>query len=203
MTQADQDHLALVIADVSDKGVPAAFFMMQAKTLLRSIAVPGKRPSDIMKELNEKMMEHNETEQFMTTWLMVIDLSTGIADEVNAGHTKPAFCRGERPYKLVSNSHSLAIGMGMELPFQENRWTLQPGDKLFVYTDGVTEAENAGKEQFGKDRMLSALTDVRSQSQQEILSRLEESVATFAGETAQADDVTMLGFTFWGNESTR
>ncbi len=195
----DQDHLALVVADVSGKGIPAALFMMEAKTLLRDTTHPGIPVDKIIEQVNHRLYAFNEAHQFITTWMMIVNLTSGRAMEVNAGHTRPAFCRCQGSYALVMENHDLALAVRDQISFTVNRWQLNAGDRIFVYTDGISEAENGSKELFGTDRMLAVLNETRMSSQRETIAYVSDSVHKFAGETPQADDITMLGITFYGN----
>lgn len=195
----DQDTLALVIADVSGKGIPAALFMMEAKTLVREITNPGIPVDKILERVNHRLCAFNEEQQFITTWMMIVNLTTGKAFEVNAGHTKPALCRCRKNYELVKNMHDLPLGIRDNLSFTVHEWQLEAGDRIFVYTDGINEAENESGEQFGTDRMLAALNEKCEASQNETLAFVSDSVRAFAGATPQADDMTMLGMTFYGS----
>jgi serine phosphatase RsbU (regulator of sigma subunit) len=145
----DDDHLALVIADVSGKGIPAALFMMETMTLIKEKAVPGKSPAQIVDEVNNSLMLYNKKQLFVTTWFMVIELSTGRAVEVNAGHDKPVLCQSGGSFTIIKNEHSMALGIMNDIEAEENYWELKPGDKLFLYTDGVTDAINSDKKFFG------------------------------------------------------
>ena len=197
----DQDRLALVIADVSGKGIPAALFMMQAKTLIREIAHQDIPIENIMERVNSGLCAYNEEQLFITTWMMILDLATGKALEVNAGHTKPALCRHEERYSMVRNAHDLPLGLMENLSFTVYEWHLKPGDRIFVYTDGISEAENISEEQFGTERLLLALNEVRNAPEKETLDFVAKSVRAFAGEAPQTDDMTMLGMTYFGETS--
>jgi serine phosphatase RsbU (regulator of sigma subunit) len=197
----DQDRLALVIADVSGKGIPAALFMMQAKTLIREIAHQDIPIENIMERVNSGLCAFNEEQLLITTWMMILDLATGKALEVNAGHTKPALCRHEERYSMVRNAHDLPLGIMENLSFTVYEWHLKPGDRIFVYTDGISEAENISEEQFGTERLLLALNEVRNAPEKETLDFVAKSVRAFAGEAPQTDDMTMLGMTYFGETS--
>lgn len=194
----DDDHLALLIADVSGKGIPAALFMMEAMTMIRDKAVSGKTPAGILSEVNEKLTEHSRDRFFVTTWLMIIELSSGKALEANAGHEKPAFCSGDRRYEYVQNRHSLALAVMDDIKIDEYQWELKNGDRIFVYTDGVTEAEDHDRQLFGKKRLIEALNEVTDRSQEETLSHVKDCVSRFVGDVPGSDDLTMLGFTYYG-----
>ena len=156
----DDDHLCLVMADVSGKGVPAALFMVIAKTLIKNRAQMGDSPAEILYNVNNQLCEGNEAEMFVTVWLAIIELSTGKGVAANAGHEHPAICRKDGKYELVVYRHSPAVAAMEGIPFREHSFELHPGDRLFVYTDGVPEATNADNELFGTDRMLEALNRI-------------------------------------------
>ena len=192
----DDDHLALVIADVSGKGVPAALFMMHATTLIRDKAVTGKAPSEILTEVNNELYAQNKNKFFITTWLLIIELSTGKAFETNAGHEKPVICHQNGKYDFIKNRHNLALGVRSNIKLADNELQFLPGDKLFIYTDGVTEATNANLQLFGTDRLLASLDQVVDKDQRTILENVKKNIEHFVGQAEQFDDITMLGFTY-------
>ena len=192
----DDDHLALVIADVSGKGVPAALFMMHATTLIRDKAVTGKAPSEILTEVNNELYAQNKNKLFITTWLLIIELSTGKAFETNAGHEKPVICHQNGKYDFIKNRHNLALGVRSNIKLTDNELQFLPGDKLFIYTDGVTEATNANLQLFGSDRLLASLDQVVDKDQRTILENVKKNIEHFVGQAEQFDDITMLGFTY-------
>lgn len=192
----DDDHLALVIADVSGKGVPAALFMMHATTLIRDKAVTGKAPSEILTEVNNELYAQNKNKLFITTWLLIIELSTGKAFETNAGHEKPVICHQNGKYDFIKNKHNLALGVRSNIKLTDNELQFISGDKLFIYTDGVTEATNADQQLFGTDRLLASLDQVVDKDQRTILENVKKNIDHFVGQAEQFDDITMLGFTY-------
>lgn len=192
----DDDHLALVIADVSGKGVPAALFMMHATTLIRDKAVTGKAPSEILTEVNNELYAQNKNKLFITTWLLIIELSSGKAFETNAGHEKPVICHQNGKYDFIKNKHNLALGVRSNIKLADNELQFLPGDKLFIYTDGVTEATNADQQLFGTDRLLASLDQVVDKDQRTILENVKKNIDHFVGQAEQFDDITMLGFTY-------
>ena len=190
----DDDHLVMVIADVSDKGVPAALFMVIAKTLLKNCAQSGDSPREILEKVNNQLCENNDAEMFVTVWLGKIQLSTGKMVCANAGHEYPVIRHGNGAYELLHDRHGFVLA-GMEnARYREYELTLEPGDKLFVYTDGVTEATNAARELYGTDRMLQALNRAAEASPEETLSRVKADIDSFVGNAPQFDDITMLSF---------
>lgn len=190
----DEDHLCLVIADVSGKGVPAALFMVIAKTLLKNSAQTGICPKDVLEKVNKLLCEGNKAEMFVTCWLGILELSTGKLTAANAGHEYPVIKRSDGPYELYKDRHGFVLA-GMEFSrYRQYELQLNPGDRLFVYTDGVPEATNIYNELYGTDRMLKALNrcpeDITSE---QLLAALREDIDLFVGEAQQFDDITMLG----------
>lgn len=195
----DDDHLALVIADVSGKGVPAALFMVIAKTLIKDQATRGVySPSDILTKINDKLCEGNEGELFVTVWLAIIEISTGKGKAANAGHEHPALRHKDGIFELIKYRHSPAVATLEGLTFKEHDFVLLPGDTLFVYTDGVPEATNAYNVLFDNDRMLQALNSNPDASPDNLLENVKKSVDAFVGAAPQFDDLTMLGFKYFG-----
>ena len=194
----DQDHLALVIGDVSDKGVPAALFMMIAKTLIKDHAKMGECPAEIISHVNDQLSERNETGFFVTVWFALIDVRTGEGRSVNAGHEHPAFCRAEDSYELIRYRHNPVIGTIPGLKFRERGFKMNPGDRFFVYTDGVPEAVNHENTQFGTGRMLEVLDRNLNAKPKDLLRRMKEEIDDFCGEVPQFDDTTMLFFQYLG-----
>ena len=188
----DSDHVCLVMADVSGKGVPAALFMMIARVLIKTHMQNGETPGEALKNVNIQLCEGNEAELFVTVWLAVLELSTGKAVAVNAGHEHPALCRAGGRYELVIYRHSPAVATIEGIPFREHAFEMRPGDKLFVYTDGVPEATNGQQELFGTDRMLEALNRNPDAMPEGILANVMNGIDEFVAGAEQFDDITML-----------
>ncbi|MBR3017605.1 MAG: SpoIIE family protein phosphatase [Clostridia bacterium] len=199
----DDDHVALVMADVSGKGVPAALFMVIAKTLIKNRAQMGDSPAEILKNVNEQLCEGNEAELFVTVWLAVIEISTGRGLAANAGHEHPVLRRAGGRYELVEYRHSPAVATMEGIRFREHSIELHPGDSLFVYTDGVPEASNAANELFGSERMLAALNRNPNANPSELLRTVRRDIDAFVGEAPQFDDITMLNIQYAGPEEKR
>lgn len=197
----DEDHIALVMADVSGKGVPAALFMVIAKTLIKNRAQMSNdySPAKILIDVNNTLCEGNEAELFVTVWLGIIDLRTGKGMAANAGHEHPAIRRANGEYELCIYKHSPAVATMEGIRFREHEFEMHHGDTLYVYTDGVAEATNANNELFGNERMLAALNADPSLPPKDILKKVKESIDEFVGEAPQFDDITMLGFTYLGD----
>ena len=188
----DNDHVALVIADVSGKGVPAALFMVIAKTLLKNQASVTSSPAEILAKVNMQLCENNDAQMFVTVWLVIYEISTGKVRAANAGHEYPALRRADGSFELLKDKHGFVLG-GMEgLRFTEYEFEIEPGGSLFVYTDGVAEATDTANKLFGTDRMLDALNKEPDAAPKELISNVKNSIDGFIGEAPQFDDTTML-----------
>lgn len=196
----DNDHLALVMADVSGKGVPAALFMMVSRVLLKTRLQNGESPAEALANLNNQLCERNEAGFFVTVWLAILNLNNGQGIAANAGHEHPALRRKGWPYELIVYRHSMAVATLEGIPFQEHEFYLEPGDSFFVYTDGVPEATNAEKELYGTDRMLAALNKNPDADPEEILDNVMSDIREFVGDAEQFDDITMLCLKYIGPE---
>ena len=196
----DEDHLALLIADVSGKGMGAALFMMAAKNVLKTTAMAGrdKSPGEILGIVNDKLCEDNKADMFVTVWLGILTISTGSLITANAGHEYPAFLREGAGYQLLKSKHGMPLGSMEGIAYKNTEWTLKKGEGLFVYTDGVPEANNAAEEFFGNERMLAALNQHAGESPKEVLKGLRSAVDSFVGDNPQFDDLTMLALTYNG-----
>jgi sigma-B regulation protein RsbU (phosphoserine phosphatase) len=196
----DEDHLAMVLADVSGKGVPAALFMVVAKTLIKNRAKMGGSPAEILSDVNRELSESNTSGLFVTVWMAILQLSTGKGMAANAGHEHPALRHKDGDFVLVEYKHSPPLGLLEEVPVFEHVFQLEKGDVLFVYTDGVTEATQKGKKMFGVQRMLAALNQKRGAAPKEVLEHMTEQIVGFVGEADQFDDITMLSFAYYGTQ---
>ena len=193
----DQDHLCMVIADVSGKGVPAALFMMISKIIIQSCAMLGRGAGDILTRTNEALCSNNRMEMFVTVWLGILEISTGKLTAANAGHEYPAMLRNGK-FELLKDKHGLVIGGMAGIEYKEYELTLKPGDKLFLYTDGVAEATRADNTLFGTGRMLDALNINPDGQPEELLKNVRKAVDEFVGESEQFDDLTMMCFEYKG-----
>jgi sigma-B regulation protein RsbU (phosphoserine phosphatase) len=197
----DDDHLCMVMADVSGKGVPAALFMVIAKTLIKNRAQLGGSPSEILAYANEQLCEGNDAELFVTVWIAILEISTGKGVAANAGHENPVIKRAGGDYDFVKYKHSPPVAILEEAEFEEHEFELHPGDRLFIYTDGVPEATSAADELFGEDRMLAALNENKDETVENVLHNMKKSIDEFVGEAPQFDDITMLTLNYYGNQS--
>ena len=188
----DDDHLGLVMADVSGKGVPAALFMMVSRALIRSNLLNGVGPAKALEQANEQLCEGNEAELFVTVWAAVLEISTGKGVAANAGHEHPALRRANDRYELQVYRHSPAVATMEGMRFKEHDFQLNPGDSLFVYTDGVAEATNAQNELFGGERLIDSLNVDPEAKPETVLSNVMHGIDVFVAEAEQFDDITML-----------
>ena len=188
----DDSHLGVVMADVSGKGVPAALFMMISKTLVQNNAMNNISPKAVLESVNKQMCSNNREGMFVTVWLGILDLHTGILTAANAGHEYPALKHPERPFKLLKEKHGVVVGVVDGVKYNEYQIAMEPGSKLFVYTDGVPEATNSDEELFGTDRMIDALNIDPDADPRSILKNVNEEVSKFVGNAPQFDDLTML-----------
>ena len=192
----DDDHLAVVIADVSGKGVPAALFMVIAKTLIKNHAQNKETPGEVFTNTNEQLCEGNDAGLFVTAWMGVLQISTGHFVYVNAGHNPPLLRRAGGSFEWLKSRPGFVLA-GMEgVRYRENEMELAPGDVLYLYTDGVTEATDAHQQLFGEERLQAALNEQPMLPVGQMLSKIKGCIDTFVGEAEQFDDITMLGLEY-------
>lgn len=190
----DEDHLALVMADVSGKGVPAALFMVISKTLIKNYAQTGLSPKETLRKVNIQLCEGNEVNMFVTVWLGIYNIKTRTLVASNAGHEFPVIRRGNGDFELYKDKHGFVLA-GMEMSkYTEYEVQLDIGDEIFVYTDGVPEATNINNELFGTERMLESLNKHKGAKMEDLLILIKEDVDEFVGGAPQFDDITMLAF---------
>ena len=197
----DNDHLAMVMADVSGKGVPAALFMMISKILIQNFAMLGRTPAGILEAVNDRICSNNREEMFVTVWLGVLDLKTGVLKAANAGHEYPAVRQPGGDFELFRDKHGFVIGGMADVRYRDYELVLEPGARLFVYTDGVPEATDTAGALFGTERMLSALREAQEGDSETILRSVHKAVTQFSGTAPQFDDITMLCLQYLGPDS--
>ena len=193
----DNDHMGIVIADVSGKGIPAALFMMISKVIVQSCAMLGKSAGEILTKTNEALCSSNKVDMFVTVWIGILEISTGKISAANAGHEYPAIRKGDT-FTLLKDKHGFVIGGMEDTVYTEYEIDLKPGDKLFVYTDGVPEATDIHNNMYGTERMLDALNNIGNAGPEQILDYIHESVNEFVGDAEQFDDLTMLCLEYKG-----
>ena len=190
----DEPPLAIAVADVSGKGVPAAVFMVIAKTLIKDRACSMAKPGDIFTWVNQQLCESNQAGLFVTAWLGVIDLKTGLVEYVNAGHNPPLVALGGENFTYLKQKSGFILA-GLEgFTYETSTFRMDHGDRIFLYTDGVTEAMNRQDELFGEKRLLAWMSQNRGAAPEEALHGLREEIAVFADGAEQYDDITMLMF---------
>ena len=190
----DQKHLAIVIADVSGKGVPAALFMMIAKIILKKNLKNGMSPADAFTATNSELCEINPEEMFVTCYCGILDLDTFKFTFANAGHEKPAICKKDGKFEFGKSVSGFVLG-GMEgIKYKNQEYQFAKGDTFFIYTDGIPEAMSPLQEEFGDERLLQALNASKNKSLKELCNDMRKSVAEFNGTAPQFDDLTMIGF---------
>lgn len=196
----DRDRLAIVVADVSGKGVPAALFMVIAKTLIKDHAQSGASPDVVFTEVNHLLCETNDEGMFVTAWMGILELSTGHLTYVNAGHNPPLLKRADGGYNYLRTRSGFVLAGMDEISYRSCSLDLACGDALFLYTDGVTEATDAGQQLYGDERLVRALNANCDKTPEELLAAVKADVDGFAGDAPQFDDITMLSLFYYGNK---
>ena len=197
----DDDHLGLVMADVSSKGVPAALFMMAAKMLVQNYAMTGLSPARVLEAVNQQLCANNREQMFVTVWFGILDLRDGRLTSVNAGHLDPVIRAPSGRFEIVREKHGLFVG-GMEgIRYKEQEIRLSPGTMLFQYTDGVTEATDAREALFGSERLLDALNREPDADLKRLLENVRRDIDAFVGDAPQFDDITMLCLHYIGRKA--
>ncbi len=188
----DHDHLGLVMADVSGKGVPASLFMMAVKILLQNQAMMSLSPAETLERANRQICAGNKEEMFVTVWIGVLDLNTGRLVAANAGHEFPIIRQPDGDFEILKDKHGLVVGAMESSKYTEYEVYLKPHAKIFLYTDGVPEATNAKNELFGMDRLLTALRASQDARARDILGAVNNAVSDFVKDAPQFDDLTMM-----------
>ena len=192
--------VAFLAADVSGKGIPAAMFMMTAKTIIKSLAESGMPVNEIFTRANEKLCENNEAGMFVTAWMGILDITTGNMQFANAGHNPPLLKRANGDFAYLKTRAGFVLA-GMEgVRYRVGELTLSPGDRLFLYTDGVPEATNAENTLYGEDRLLAFMNQNAAVDAVTLLPALKANIDEFVGDAPQFDDITMLMFDYKPNE---
>ncbi len=199
----DEDRLALIVADVSGKGVPAALFMVIAKTLIKNYTQMGMEPAEVFTTVNRLLCDGNDAGLFVTAWLGVLRLSDGTLTYVNAGHNPPLLQKAEKPFEYLRMRSGFVLAGMDDTKYRQSTLTVAPGDRLFLYTDGVTETTDARQQLYGEERLQDFLNRHAACNAVETLQTLEEELQRFAGSTPQFDDITMLLLDFKGISSEK
>lgn len=192
----DDNTVLFLAADVSGKGIPAAMFMMTAKTIIRDLAERGLSVDEIFTLANDKLCESNESGMFVTAWMGKIDLSTGVLSFANAGHNPPVIVHADGKCEYLKSRTGFVLA-GMEgMKYRANEMTLNNGDRIFLYTDGVTEATDKNEALYGEDRLIAYVDKNKDLGAEALLSGLKEDIDLFVGDAPQFDDITMLVFDY-------
>ena len=194
----DDDHLLVLIADVAGKGVPATLVMMVSRIVIRTLALHHTSVSEIFNETNDGLMSHNRDQLFVTAWMGIIDLRTGHMEFASAGHKAPAIRRKDGSVAFVNSVPDVALVVKEDFSYNTQTLDLNPGDTLFMYTDGLTNARNADGTIFGKDELLRALAESGNRAPAEINSFMKERLDHFTGDAQQLDDIAMLTLRYDG-----
>ena len=194
----DDDHLGLVMADVSGKGVPAALFMMASKILIQNYAMMKGNPREALEAANRQICQNNREDMFVTIWLGILDVNTGLLMASNAGHEYPVVKNPGGKYDFIKDKHGLAVGAYVTSKYMEYEIQLEKGSMVFIYTDGVVEATDANEQLFGNDRLLDALNGSAEDTPESALDSVSKAVKEFVKGAPQFDDLTMLCLKFNG-----
>ena len=199
----DDTHLGIVIADVSGKGIPAALFMMVSKIMIKNQAMTGSGPAKILETVNDQICANNREEMFVTVWLGILDTETGILTASNAGHEYPMIMTDDTGFRILKDRHGFVIGGMPGLKHTEYEIRMEKGSKVFVYTDGLAEAQNAADEFYSAERAVEELNVCRNGSPEFIVKWMERSVDKFVADAPQFDDLTMLCLEYKGKEEKK
>lgn len=192
----DSDHLAIVMADVSGKGVPAALFMVIAKTLIKNYAQQGEPPEDVFTNVNEQLCEGNDAGLFVTGWLGVLEVSTGMFTYVNAGHNPPLYKKKGGEFDWLKSKPGFVLAGMPGMKYKQSTMKFESGDRIYLYTDGVTEAINNKEELYGEERLITIMNSMGDIPLNEVLKHIKVDMDDFVGEADQFDDITMLAMEY-------
>ena len=198
----DDENLAFLMADVSGKGIPAAMFMMTSKTIIKSCAESGMSVEEVFTVANEKLCEGNDAGMFVTAWMGILNTKTGKVLFSNAGHNPPLVKHADGTYEYLKSRPSLFLASMEGIKYRKNELELAPGDAIYLYTDGVTEATDANDGLYGENRLHAILEKYKDASPKVICDEVKHDVDAFVGEAPQFDDITMLALRYFGKERT-
>ena len=197
----DDDHLGLVVADVSGKGVPAALFMMASKILLQNYTITHREPAAALEAANHQICQSNDEDMFVTVWLGILDLRTGVLTAANAGHEYPVLKRAGGKFELFHDKHGFVVGGLAGIKYTPYEIQMEKGSTIFLYTDGVPESVNTNNENYGADRLLKALNMKPDAELTELVDIVKKDIQSFAGKADQFDDLTVLVVRYNGTAS--
>ena len=195
----DKEHLVMVIGDVSDKGIPAALFMMAGKTTVRSVVMNERDPAKVLVQVNNTLYEQNPMSMFITIWIGILNLNTGVMNTASAGHEYPFMALEGRPFEQINDIHGLVVGELPNMKYKTCTYQLHKGDRVFVYTDGATDAMNTAEEQIGTKHLLEIVqSEAHNETAKDLSLAVKERIDTFSEGMAQFDDITILSLTWFG-----
>ena len=194
----DDGHLGFVIGDVCDKGVPAAIFMAVSRTLLRAYGMKGLKVEECLYHVNNLLVQESVDAMFVTVFYGILNTRTGEVSYTNGGHNPPYLVRKDGTVELIPSTQNLVLGVFADHQYNPKSFQLNPGDYVYVFTDGVTEAMNESKELYGEDKLTALLSTLKDMNAKEINDAIVKSVNDFAQGTEQSDDITMLALTYSG-----
>lgn len=195
----DKEHLVMVIGDVSDKGIPAALFMMAGKTTVRSVVMNERDPAKVLVQVNNTLYEQNPMSMFITIWIGILNLNTGVMNTASAGHEYPFMALEGRPFEQINDIHGLVVGELPNMKYKTCTYQLHKGDRVFVYTDGATDAMNTAEEQIGTKQLLEIVqSEAHNETAKDLALAVKERIDTFSEGMAQFDDITILSLTWFG-----
>ena len=194
----DGERLAFLIADVSGKGIPAALFMMRAKTMIKNLAEENHPVNEILTMANRRLCEGNDAGMFVTVWMCILNYQTGEAEYANAGHNQPVLRRKDGTFEYLTTRPGFVLAGLKQVRYRKNPLTFQPGDEIYLYTDGVTEANNAEEAMFGEERLAASLNSVPDEDARLLCDRVKADVDGFVGDAPQFDDITMVCLRYLG-----
>jgi phosphoserine phosphatase RsbU/P len=197
--QIDQNHLCFVIADVSGKGIPASLFMAVTKTLIKAKAVVGLTPDKIVSRVNEELCVGNDTNMFVTIFCAILDIRTGEMEYTNGGHNPPLIIRKTGEVSILKSTGGIVVGVIDDAKYTADKLALEPGDSIYLYTDGVNEAMNKNGDLFSDKRLEQEIIRLKKKSIKEIIDGIMGEVELFAKDTQQSDDITMMVIQYKGN----
>ena len=197
----DEDKLFISIGDVADKGVPAVLFMAMTKTLMKGVAEQEIGPAEILMKVNDEIARENDSFMFVTVFCGILDLQTGEFIYTNAGHNPPVLIRKNQAPEWLKLPEGFILGPLMNTAYKNDRMVLNPGDLLLLYTDGVNEAMNEERIIYSDERLIGTVADRKSDSAEQLVSLVMESVKRYSGEQPQSDDITILALRYDENRS--
>ncbi|HRI47306.1 MAG TPA: PP2C family protein-serine/threonine phosphatase, partial [Ignavibacteriaceae bacterium] len=194
----DDKNFGFVIGDVSGKGIPAAIFMAVSRTLLRATALKGLSPNECLVHVNNLLCSESVSSMFVTVFYGILNTETGLVTYANGGHNPPYLIKADGTVELIPMTGGIALGVMEEMPYNFKSFTLNPGETVFLFTDGVTEAMDSKEDLFSEERLIERLTNSNSKSISDITKDVIDSVFEYSKDVPQSDDITVLTFRYFG-----